>query len=75
MSHGSQAPENHCQGVAEACAHTIHHPADRDHAHGVSRLKSKHKIAVVNFVPAEIVLQGALENSEDLAIHVVLGSA
>ena len=75
MPHGSQAPEDHGQRIAQPRSQPIDHPAHHHHAHRVSRLKGKHQIAEVDLVPSQIVLQGGLENSQDLAVHVVFGDS
>ena len=75
MRHRRQAPEDHGQRVAQPCAQPVYQPAHHHHADGVSRLKGKDEIAVVDFVPSQIVLQSGLENSQDLAVHVVLGDS
>ena len=41
----------------------------------VSSLKRKDKITVVNLVPAQVVLKSALEDAEDLAVHIVFGGS
>jgi len=38
-------------------------------------MKSRYQIAVVDLIPAKLVLQRGLENAEHLAVHVVLGRA
>src|SRR5580692_2365806 len=73
MSHRREAPENHGDGITDTSAEAVNQAAYKNHAHGVGRLKSEHEISVVDIVPAKIVLEGALENAEDLAVHVILG--
>ena len=75
MRHRSQAPEDHGQRVTQPGPQPVHQPAHHHHAYCVSRLKSENQIAVVDFVPSQIVLQGGLENSQDLAVHVVFGDS
>ena len=75
MPHRGQAPEHHGQRVTQPCTQPVYYPAHHHHAHRVRRLKSKHQIAVVDFVPSQIVLQCGLEDSQDLAVHVVFGGS
>lgn len=75
VSHGGQAPENHGDGVTDARAEAVNESAHAEHSRGVGKLEDADEIAVVNFVPAEGVLQGAFEDAEDLAIHVVFCDA
>src|SRR5208282_138147 len=71
VAHRGQTPENHGQGVAEASADAIDQPAHEQNANRVSRLERKHEIAVIDFIPAQIMLQSGLQDSEDLAVHVI----
>src|SRR5882762_4044852 len=71
MCHRGQTPEGHRKGVTPACAKAVDESAYDEHSHRVRRLKRKNQIAVVDFVPAEIVLQGGLQYAQHLAIHVV----
>jgi hypothetical protein len=68
-----QTPENHRQRITQPRPQAVHKLPHDHHAQGIGCLKRKDKIAVVDFVPAKIVLQGRLENAQDLAVHVVLG--
>src|SRR5712664_768717 len=74
-SHRSQAPENHCQGVTHPGAKPVNKPANYQHAQRISGLENNYKIPVVDFIPAQIVLQRYPEDSKYVAIHIVLGSA
>ena len=74
-SHGSQAPENHGQGVTKARAKTVHDPADHQHAQRIAGLENHREIAVVNLTPTQFMLQRGLEHPQDIAVHVVLGGA
>ena len=71
MPHGRQAPEDHGQGVSQPGAQAIDDPADHDHADRIEALEGKNQVAEVDVIPSQIVLQGALENAQDLAVHVV----
>ena len=75
MAHRGQAPENHRQGKARPRSHAVDESAHRHHAHGVRRLKRKHEIAVVDLVPAQIMLQSGFQYAKHLPIHVVLRGA
>src|SRR5882762_742082 len=71
MCHRGQTPEGHRKGVTPACAKAVDESAYDEHSHRVRRLKRKNQIAVLDFIPAEIVLQGGLQYAQQLAIHVV----
>src|SRR5712664_149293 len=73
--HRSQAPENHCQGVTQPSSKPVNKPANYKHAQRISGLENNYKIAIVDFIPAQIVLQRYPEHSKYVAIHIVLGSA
>ena len=75
MPHGSQAPEDHGQRVSQPRAQPVDDPADHQHPDGIETLKGKNQVAEVDVVPSQIVLQCALQNSQDLAVHVVFCSA
>ena len=75
MRHGCQAPEDHGYGVTQLYPESIYNAADNDHADCVGCLEGKDKVAIIDFVPSQIVLQRGFKNAEDLAIHVVLGYA
>jgi hypothetical protein len=38
-------------------------------------LKSEHEVAVIDFVPTEVMLESGLQHSKDLAVHIILGYA
>ena len=71
MPHGSQAPEDHGQRVSQPCTQPVNDPAHQQHADRISPLERQHQIAEVNVVPSQIVLQWALEDSQDLSVHIV----
>lgn len=75
MGRGSETPEDHRQRIAQSRAQPVDEPADHYHAKCVGSLKGEDKIAVVDLVPSEVVLQRGLEHAKHLAIHVVLGDA
>ncbi len=58
MSHRSQAPENHGQRVAQPRTQSIDYPAHHHHADRVKSLEGQDQIAVVDFVPSQVVLKG-----------------
>ena len=71
MPHGRQAPEDHGQRVSQPRTQPINDPADHQHADRIETLEGKNQVAEVDVVPSQIMLQCALENSQDLAVHVV----
>ena len=75
VAHGGEAPKHHRQRVAQASAKPVNQPPDEDHAEGIRSLKRKHQIAVVDFIPAQVVLERDLEDAQHLPVHVVLGDA
>ena len=75
MRHRGQTPARHRQRVSDACSQPIDQAANYQHAERVSSLKSEYEIAVINLAPAELVLQGILQDADHLAVHVVLGRA
>ena len=75
MRHGGHAPEEHRQSISHARSHTIDEAPYHQHANGVSRLKHKHQIAVIDFVPSEVVLQSYFQDAQNLAIHVVFADS
>jgi hypothetical protein len=75
MCHGGQTPEHHGQGVPQTRSQTIYQSTNHYHPDGVRALKHENEVAIVDLVPAQVVLQSRLQNAEDLAVHVVLGYA
>src|SRR5579883_1766199 len=75
VSHGGGAPENHGDAVADARPDAVNQRAHAEHTRGVSELEETDEIAVVDFAPSESVLQGAFEDAENLAIHVIFCDA
>src|SRR5215472_11138189 len=55
MPHRGHAPKDHGHGVADARSKTVNQQTHCDHSDGVGRLECENKIAIVNFVPAEVV--------------------
>src|SRR5579863_292852 len=75
MSHGGETPKNHGASVSNARAETVNHPAHDQHAYCIRSLKCEHEIPVVNFIPAEVALERALQETEHLPIHIILCGA
>ena len=73
MRHGSEAPEQHGHGIAPARPQAIDQIAHGKHADRIGELEREHDVAVINFIPAEIMLKRRLQDAKHLAIHVVLG--
>ena len=63
------------EGVSEARSHAIDQASDEQETQSVGSLKNRDHVAVVDLVPAEVVLQRALQDADHLAVHVVLGDA
>ena len=57
VAHRGQAPENHGERVTQSRAQSIDQPAHHHHANGIGCLEGKYQIAVVDFVPVEVVLK------------------
>ena len=75
MRHGGHAPEQHRQSISHSRSHAIDESPYHQHANSVSRLKHKHQITVIDFVPSEIVLQRCFQDAQNLPIHVVLADS
>src|ERR1700739_847315 len=72
MGHGSQAPKHHRESVTKTGAEAIHQSPHGQHSNGIRRLKNKNQVTVVDLIPAQVVLECALQHPQDLAVHVVL---
>src|SRR5271157_1286881 len=75
VSHRGKTPKHHSAGVPQARAHAINESSNGQHANGIGALKGEDQVAVVDFSPAQIMLKSVLQDSEDLAVHIVLGYA
>src|SRR6516162_4499298 len=71
MRHRGHAPEDHGHGVADTRSKTVNHQTHCHHPGGVGRLECENKIAIVNFIPAEVVLKCGFQHPEHLTIHVI----
>src|SRR5215471_4482908 len=75
MRHCRQTPEHHRQGKALSCSQPVHHSSGKQQADGVSELKGKNDVAVVNLIPTNLTLKSLLKQTYDLAVNVVDGSS
>src|ERR1700730_8461246 len=75
VPHGCQAPENHGHGVTNSRTQAIDQAADKNHAQRIGGLEGKHKISIIDFIPAKLMLERNFEHAEHLPVHIVFGHA
>src|ERR1700693_1290342 len=63
VAHRCQAPENHCHGVTNSRAHAINQAAEKNHTQRIGGLKREHKIPIIDFIPAKLMLERTLEHA------------
>ncbi len=73
MSHRRHAPQHNHDREAGAGAEPVHQPAGDQQADGIGELKGKDDVRVVDLGPAELGLEGRLEDADHLAVDVVDG--
>src|SRR5215472_5921281 len=73
VAHRSQTPKCHGQCITDSRSQSIDEPPDHNHPQGISCLKGKYQVSIINLVPAQIVLKRCFEHTENLAVHVILG--
>ena len=71
MGHRSKAPDDHRNGKSPAHADAVHDPPRGQQPDRISRLKTEHDGGVGAFIEVKLILQGRLQNADDLAVDVV----
>ena len=73
VEHGSNAPDDDGQGVAEAGAEVVDQAARDGHHQRVGDLEGGDDGPVVVLIPAEFLFEGGLEDAKNLAVQIVYG--
>ena len=71
MGHRGEAPESHGHRVTRPGTEAIDEASDKQHAGRIGDLEVRNEMAVLDVVPAEVVLQRGLQYAEQLTIHVI----
>jgi len=73
MAHGREAPEADEDDEALLDADAVDDAPGKHHPDRVGELEAEHDAGVGPLIPGELLLQGPLEQADDLAVDVVDG--